>query len=364
MVPYILMLGIPGIAAFALVITQNKYLLKRTIVIDLFFSIFLMILMFRSIATGADLTNYSNMFVKYYTLSWSEIISGIFTGSFEAGYVILSKLLSYFTKDFQWMIVITSLISILPIWVLYRKNGYHPFLMAILFVNIAPFSMYFSGLRQSMAMAMSIPCYYNCKEKQLKNFLFCVCCAYFVHRSAIILLLMYPVYHAKIKDGLHLLYLIPALAILYIFNMPIFRFLMLFMEEKYYERYFSSIGYTGAYAILLVLLAFLIYSFTIVDKKKLDGEIIGLRNILVLCVAIQIFAGVHTIAMRMNYYYLVFVPILMTQIPNLCDNKNRQIALLSILCIGIFFFGYFYYNLYTGTDLLNIYPYQGCWQLR
>jgi len=209
-----------------------------------------------------------------------------------------------------------------------------------------------------MAMAFAGPCYQYCKEKNIKKFLLMVFLAWLFHKSAFIMLLMYPVYQLRLKKQLHMLYLLPGLALVYIFNMPIFRFLILFVGDEYYEQYSEGVRETGAYTVLILLIIMLLYAFLLSDSKKLDDDTVGLRNLLILSVFLQTFASVHSVAMRMNYYYLLFVPILIPRIIVSGKTKFQTVIKLSIICMVVFFTVYYFYKAYTGTDILQVYPYK------
>lgn len=358
MAAYFIMMGIPTVVAILLAVFKRYKLGNRDrIVIDSFFAIWLILLMFRSDKVGTDLALYKYHFRNYSAMTWDRLFEGIKVGEFEASFTLISKIVSFFTKDFQWIIIVCAVISVVPIWWFYHKEAKHGYLMIVLFVNIAPFVMYFSGLRQAIAMAFVVPCYYFCKEKQLLKFFITVIVAYLAHNSAFVLLIMYPMYHWKVKRDVHLLYLIPIIGCIYAFRLPIFNFLLQFVGDKYFERYASGVKTTGAYSVVLLLSVFLVFSYLIVDAKKLDDDVVGLRNLLILSVVLQVFSGVHSLAMRMNYYYLLFVPLLIPRIIDKSKSKYYTLAQLSIVCIVGFFLFYYFYEAYTGSDVLNVYPY-------
>lgn len=361
MVPYFIMVGVPAVLAFYNSQIRKKTFSKHNIVIDSFFFIWLLLLLFRSIEVGCDLPVYQYHFQNYAQMSWLQILDKVWREGSELSYIAISKILSYFTGNFQWIMISCACISVIPIWKLYRNEKYFGFLIVVLFINIAPFSMYFSGLRQAMAMAFVAPCYRYCKEKNIKKYLLMILLAYLFHRSALVLLLMYPTYHMRLKTQLHMFYLLPAVGLVYVFNMPIFHFIMLFMGD-YAEEYADGIKTTGAYAVLLLLAVLLVYSFLIPDPNKLDDDTVGLRNLLILCVFLQTFSGVHSIAMRMNYYYLLFIPILIPRIIVCGNPKYRTLIKVSIVCMILFFTVYYFYKAYTGSDILEVYPYKSFFQ--
>lgn len=361
MVPYFIMVGVPAVLAFYNSQIRKKTFSKHNIVIDSFFFIWLLLLICRSNDVGTDLDTYRYHFRNYAQMSWMQLFEMVWTGEKEFGYIAITKILSYFTDNFQWVMICCACISVIPVWKLYRCENKLGFLIAVMFINIAPFSMYFSGLRQAMAMAFAVPCYRYCKEQNVKKYLLVILLAYLFHKSALILLLMYPVYHLRLKKQLNILYLLPVIGLVYVFNMPIFRFLMLFIGD-YAEEYADGIKTTGAYAVLLLLVVLLAYSFLIPDRNRLDDDTVGLRNLLILSVFLQTFSGVHSIAARMNYYYLLFIPLLIPRIISRGNNKYRTLIKISIICMVLFFTVYYFYKAYTGDDILNVYPYKSFFQ--
>lgn len=357
MLPYFFMVGIPAVYALVCSLENWNYSNRNKRILDLFFVIWLMLLFCRSENLGVDLPVYGMHFTNYSKMPWNEIVLRFVLGDFEIGYILLCKVTSLFTHNFRWIIILSAFISVVPIWRMYRDEPKHGFLTMVLFINIAPFVMYFSGLRQAMAMAMAVPCYYYCRDRKAIKYLLMVMIAYCLHQSALILILMYPVYHLKIKRKEYLFVILVGTGIVYIFNMPIFTFLLKFMQSDFTENYIDGIQSTGAYSVLLLLVVLLVYSYLIVDSKKINADTLGLRNILVLCVILQCFAGVHTLAMRMNYYFLIFVPILIARIIEKGNMKYRSLIQLSIVCMTCFFSFYYFYNIYTGSDDLGIYPY-------
>lgn len=357
MYPYFIMVGVPAVLALILNHLKLKTSKANRFIVDVFFFIWLILLILRSEEVGSDLLVYKYHFFNFSDLSYIEIFKQIIAGQNEAGYALIAKTVSLFTVDFHVVMAACALISVIPIWKMYRNEGSHGFLVIALFINIAPFVMYFSGLRQAMAMAFVVPCYRYCKEKKFFKYLFMILLAYLFHRSSLILLLMYPVYHLRLKKQLHILYILPLILTVYIFNVPIFRFLLMIMEGGYAEEYIGGIQPTGAYAVLLLLAVLLVYTFLIADQDKLDSDTVGLRNLMILCVFLQTFSGVHTIAMRMNYYFLLFVPLLISKSIEAGKDKFKPLIRLSMICMIVFFVIYYFYYAYTDTDILNVYPY-------
>lgn len=356
MLPYYVLILMPAIFYALLGIARVDSKRQTRITVDIFFFIMLLLLVFRSESVGTDIIGYKNHFYNYSVLSFDQIAEGIFSGEFETGYVVLCRLIGNFTDDFRYVLVACALISLIPVWYFYRREEKHGYFLVVMFANVAPFTMYFSGLRQSMAMAMAIPAYYFCRDRKIIKFLICVFAAFLFHRSALILLLMYPVFHMRIKKPSQLLLLLPPIALVFTFKTQIFSFLLNFSGDVYYSRYASEFHETGAGSVLLLLTVLTMISFALPASELLNDNDIGLRNILVLASVLQIFAGVHSIAMRMNYYFLLFVPIAVARCLKKCD-RNKKFADLALISCICFMSVYFFYHAYTDEDILQVFPY-------
>ena len=352
MLPYYLLVFIPFfVAGFGFLVNKK---IESKIIFYLFFSLLLLVLCVRDITCGVDLTNYNLYFQEEALAPFSNKYD------LEFGFVLLELISAFFAPEFQLFLCFVAVFAIVPLLYLYKKESEIPLLTIALFITIAPFSMYFSGLRQVCAMAVAVPAYYFSKRKKPICFLLTVALAMLFHQSAFILALLYPAYHLRVRRN-SLFVIVPLLVGVVIFNEQIFEFLLGFLSDSYAEKY-SEYESTGAYTILIVLVVFAAYSFFMPREMKLEEDVIGLRNLLLLSVLIQSFAPVHSLAMRFNYYYLIFVPILIPKIANRSSSKNKPLAKLSVVAMCCFFTVYFFYYAYTSEDILNIYPYVPFWE--
>ena len=197
------------------------------------------------------------------------------------------------------------------------------------------------------------------KEKKLVPYIITILIASGFHQSAIIMLILYPLYHAKITKK-WLIVVVPLMITIFIFKNQIFSTIILF-SAKYAERY-NVITSTGAYSILILLILFDIYCFVFTDKDKETKEFIGLRNFLLCATCIQFFASINNVVMRINYYILLFIPILIPMVYNNSSIRYKKIVRMATTVMCIFFITYFFINAYTSSDILNIYPYIPFWE--
>lgn len=353
MIPYFILIGLP--AAISIVGFKTK--IGKHVTVTAFFGILLVLLCLRHETVGTDILGYKELAKSVTNMDFSKIV---FKNS-EPIYFLICKLVSLVTDNYQIVLVVCAVISIVPLWIFYYKEAESAYLAVVLFATVAPFSMFFSGLRQAMAIALAIPLWYLAKNKKIFCFLIVLFIAYLCHQSALVLILIYPLYHVRITP-IRAFFALPIMGTIFIFNNQIFSFLLKFFGGIYAEKYGEESQGTGAYTILILLIIFAVYCFAIPDEAKIDQDTRAMRNILLLATCIQMFAPVHTLAMRVNYYFLIFIPVLISRIPKLSNKRFSQLAKLSVWIMSVFFAGYFIYNAYYSADILKIYPYIYFWK--
>lgn len=354
MLIYYVMLGVPLFIAVLFRLYKQKTLKKDLFnpTILVFFICFFLILILRDYNIGADTLGYKELYENIGRISFGKMFAD---ADREYGFMLFTKLFRFINPSFRIYLAIATLLSLLPIAWYYQTESEYPLLTIVLFVTVAPFTMYFSGLRQIMAMGLGIVAWQMAKNKKLIWFLVIVAVAIMFHASAIILFVMYPLYKARITAK-WLFAVVPAIILIYIFNKPIFSFLTTFLWKEY-----GKIGDTGGYTVLILLVALAVYAFFIPDKDRLDKDTIALRNLLLLSIVLQCFVPIHPLAMRMNYYFLLFIPILIPKIAMRSKFQYKKLTEASVLVMLVGFTAYFFYHASAGSDNLNVYHYIGCW---
>jgi len=329
--------------------------------ISFFFFIFTLLLALRSIDCGIDLKNYEYYFNTYGEMSFRELIDVNGDYDVEIGFRLFVKVLQVVSDDFQWFIAATAILSVLPVWWLYKMNNATSALTIVLFLSVAPFSLYFSGMRQVLAMAFAVPAYQFSKKKKKAGFIMSVFLAALLHRSALIMLLLYPTYNIKItKKWLYAV--VPCMIAVYVLNETIFNWLLHFFTGTRFETY--TMTKTGAYGMILLLAAFsaIVIFVTSDSDRTLSNEIIGQRNILLLSTVLQFFVPLSSVAMRVNYYYMIFIPMIIPELLNSSSKRYWNVARLIYIIMTIFLLTYFIKTMYTSADILQIFPYIPFWQ--
>lgn len=358
MLPYIALIVLP-------VIFQHISLSKGTITLSadkkksetamkVFWFILLVLLVLRSEDTGRDLDNYKRIYETIAKSGWEQAIKR----SAEVGYNFVNKLISFWDGSFRWLMILSAIASVYFTAKAYIKYSEDAVLTIATYLNFSCFLLLFSGLKQSIAMSLGFVAFELVRKKKIVPFLIIVVIATMFHASAFMLLFMYPLYHIRVRKG-HLVFVIPALLIVFGFNQPIFTFLGNILES--FTEYDTTITETGAYATLILFVILAVFSFVIPDEKKLDQDTIGLRSFLLFSVALQMFASLHPLAMRMNYYYIVFTPILVSRIVKCPSTYWLRVAKFARNVMVVYFILYFFITA-PRDNVMDTFPYQFFWQ--
>ena len=356
MIPYYTLIVIPLIPLLfrykGIKLGKNIVISKNELSIGLFFFILIVFVSLRANTIGNDTRNYIYLFKSFADMSWKELFFDK-----EPAYAILNKLISYISTNPNVFFFFAALIYIIPIAILYIDNIEIPVLTIALFISMSTFVMLFSGIRQSIAIALGVISFYFTKNKKLIPFILVVLLAIMFHRSAFMLAFMYPLYHLRITSK-WLLIVVPIMIIVFVLNKPIFSFLAIFLSSSYEVNVRS----TGAYSMIILFALLSVFSYVVVDEEKMDKTTFGLRNFLLLATMLQMFAPLNSLAMRMNYYYIIFIPLLIPKIIKSTSLRWRQVSNFATYVMTVFFFIYFLFFA-TSANSLHTFPYQFFWEV-
>ena len=375
MIPYLILLFVPFVFSFvafttsiqeknrkwSLSVGTDKKILDNSFMLPAFFFIFFLLLALRDESIGRDLDNYHLYFDQCSLLSLKEI----FQEERDILYWLLNWVIGRFTNNYQIFLTIVAAITLFPIARLYCEDRHYSFLKIILFVNMSTFIMLFSGLRQSIAMSIGLIAYEFVRQKKIFKFIFVVLIAWGFHHTAFMLFALYPLYHITFRRK-HLWFIVPSIVLVFIFNSQIFLFVTSILTSLFGEKYDGAVDSTGAFTMLILFALFTIISYILPDDKAIDRETIGLRNFLLFAVLLQCFAPVHYLAMRMNYYFIMFIPILIPKVLKNTKYHFGDVAWLAKIVMNGFFLVYYLFNTYvscqTGLSALDTYPYKFFWE--
>ncbi len=373
MLPYVLLMFVPLLFSFisfsssfteyngkwSVSLGKKREILDHSCLLPVFFMILTVLLSLRHIKIGNDTANYKFYFDRFS----NDRLSDMFASDTDPLYFGLNWLVGRFTHNFQWFLSVVAVLSIIPVAKLFCEDREHGYLKVALFVNMSNFVMMFSGLRQTLAISAGVLAYMFVRKKKLLPFLLMAIVAMGFHHSGFVVFTFYPLYHITLKKK-HLWFIIPGLLSVFIFNRFIFGWAVSILTSVLGDKYDVTLQETGAYTMIILFALLLLLAYILPDEKRMDRETIGLRNFLIVALILQCFAPVHTLAMRMNYYFIIFIPILIPKV--LKYTRSPDLAWMANIVMTGFFAIYFLFTVYTGcqTDggTLNTFPYIPFWK--
>lgn len=354
MIPYIILLTVPILLNPFTKNTSINHVKIDRLPLTLFFAFLTALVVLRHPDVGSDTNNYIYYFTRISHMRWHQLTRHFL----EPGYQLFNKAVSLISDNPRFFLVVAGLLVTAMLFPTYHRLCEDVPLTIAIFCNLSIFPMMLSGIRQMMAIGIGMIAYAFVRRKRPLLFLISVAIAMSFHTSAFMLLLMYPLYHARITKK-WAFFAVPLLLIAFVFNRQIFHVLGSFLQS--HTRYEVTMTATGAYSLLLLFAIFAVFSFVVPDDSLLDEETIGLRNFLLLSLGVQMFAPLNFLAMRMNYYYIVFIPLLLPRIIACAGARYRSVAAWARNIMVVFFLFYYYARSNSGINLHTI-PYHFFWE--
>ena len=352
---YILLLVPVMLQHFTIGTNNIDYQKKNNRALAFFFFFLTVLVALRHESVGNDTGNYIYQFEKISALDWSHIRNM----STEVGFSYFIKIISAFSDDYRVFLIASSVMPVAMIYPTYKRLCTDASLIVVLYCTMSTFVMMFSGIRQMIAIGFGFLAYELVRKKKPVLFLIVVFLALTFHTSAFMLIFMYPLYHTKITKK-WLVFVVPALGALFVFNRQVFSVLAMLIER--FTGYDAAISQTNAYTMIILFAVFLVFSFLIPDESIIDKETIGLRNFMIFSFVLQMFAPLHTLAMRMNYYYIIFIPLFLPNIIRCRSERWSQVAVVARHAMIIVFLAYFFLIMSSSSGNLHVFPYHFFWE--
>lgn len=208
-------------------------------------------------------------------------------------------------------------------------------------------------MRQVLAIAITAFSYKYIREKKPIPFILVTLLATTFHQSAILFLMAYPAYHLRLNKKIRLL-LTGVLPIIFFLRYPLFSALSKLLKDD------AVPDNNNALTLFVIFTA--LYGFSVLYSD--DGESSGLCNLFWLACVCQAFGGVYSTAIRVGYYFMVYLILLLpenlTYMKEKLKDSNYTYLIFSVVIFGAFCaFGL--YSLYSTYWSIS-YPYYFFWQ--
>ena len=270
--------------------------------------------------------------------------------NYERGYILFNKLISLISEEPQVFLAVSSIIPMFLISYTIGNLSLSPGQSFIIYMGIPAFHMMYSGLRQALAIGICFFALNFIADKKIVKFVITVILATLFHKTAIVFLVAYPIYHFKLTKNQRWVS-VGLIPIVYIARYPLFKMLSKLFKEN------ATADNNGAFTLFLVFTLMYIYCIVFGDD---DEKSLGLMNVFYMACICQAFGGVYNTAMRVGYYFMmaliVLLPLTLKNMPSKFNSAFFRIA------INVCFAAFGLYRIYASTWSMA-YPYHFYWEL-
>jgi hypothetical protein len=139
---------------------------------------------FRRYSSGVDVMNYYESY-KYemFTYGFNDIIK-----KFEPGWYLINIFVKNNLGDFRWIIILSSILSIAPIYFFYKRTSKLPILSLLLYFILFYYFYSFSLIRQAIATSFFLISFYFYGERRFYKSAVYIFIAAMFHYSALALI--------------------------------------------------------------------------------------------------------------------------------------------------------------------------------
>jgi len=339
MFPYMFVCGIVAFSTL-LAITRNKsngMLMVLYAVLTLFSGL-------RGTFTQ-DHLSYNNYFTYIDTnFGMTEIFQRSF--SMEKGYVILNKLIGYFTNSTGVFTLVISAVTLLIIFLFFNKASLMPVLTVLLYTSLGAYFMAFNMMRQALAVVVLVYAtkYISGRKKEWVKYALFAVIALSLHMTAAVFILLTPVLLQRVSFK-NLLFVFCVSFVIWVILPGLVNLGMSYIRRYGGYLYGLGVGSMNSVIPILGIFVFFIYSFSAADCNFdcNSDENRLLINASVLHLILLLFGIRVYIVGRYAHYFTPFLYVLVSNV--LAHYRNHRERLIITLVIILFSLVFVYITL-------------------
>lgn len=364
----------------------NESNAKRREYLIITFATIIILAAMRSWTVGIDLRNqYAKAYQTIASMSWSSWKNL----RYEWGYFAYCKMLSYISNDVHFFIAITALLTCGSVGRFIYKNSEDVVMSTFLYVALCQMFMYYTGLRQVLAISILLITMESMKKRRWVLFFLGVYIATLFHSSAVVGYILPVFYFLKFKRK-EIVVTLTAVGVTLFASQTVFSYALTFFD-KYKKGYTSnsmfSRGYINNYSILtgtIYIALFVIIYMTVAWKKelqKIDNRIFRFnlsktklirRHVedftlpegllmygSLLALVFQLFTFTVNILTRFRFYYIPFLYISIPLAVEKTSGRYKKLIKQGIYVILTLYFMYVCY--YLAGSQWGVVPYKFFW---
>ena len=321
---------IMGIIILGLILKPNTSNKKKRIYLIIIFGLLTIVSAFRNVSVGVD----TEQFCRVFDIVKNKDLIECFSFRYEKGFVVLCKILSFFSNNKQILIMCSSIIIVPLMGRFIYNNSKDVVLSSYIYICINIFAMQMNAMRQALAVAIILLGY----DMLLKNnkrirYIIVVIIASLFHSSALIMILLLFIKNKEYKKKYYFYTLIFGILALLMSNKIFSMGTSLFPQYLGYEnsRFYDSsiIGGTISSIIYFIILT---YGILLRKNKEYNME----AYIISILFVIQMMVIRINLFVRLTTYFEMFTCIWIPNATMLSTKIKNRVALKYIIYIAFF----------------------------
>lgn len=277
----------------------------------------------RGESVGGDLESYIPLFQNSAdSSSFTEVFQTALITGYEVGFVLLCKVISLFSHDSRWFIVVTSCISLFGPLFFINKYSNNKGLSLLLYLLLAFYNVSYNNIRQSVAISIVLISVHFLINRKKTLFFLGIALATTMHTSAVFTVFFFLFYRLRYSLSRAIGLIVGGGLTFVLLGSLLYQYILSNFFVKYLENGESEMSGTGFGMLTVYLFVALVclFLFERVRNNFNDEEFLVEKILLysvIFTVLIQAFATYMANITRLTYYFYILVIVLL---PNILVN--------------------------------------------
>ncbi len=289
---------------------------------------------------GRDVPLYFNKYEQHLNTTFETALSWFSDGSKDPGYYFSSWLCGQIFENPQWLLIFIAAFYMSTVVKVIKRYSVEPCMSFVAFMMLGFFSFSLTGLRQTVAMGITLLAFVYCTERKIIKFALLVILASYFHKSALVFFIVYPIYNLKFSKW-HIVAIILSIVAFVFFKEQVRELMFKFVNDSSFDNYVNYEDSEKAYTLTNFYIQGCMLVFTGFYYKKVIAKFksaVWFYNMSIIGVVTQLFASMLAEIFRLSMYFSIANIFLIPMAIHTEEDVNiRQIEYLLVLGVLVLY---------------------------
>lgn len=296
---------------------------------------------FRGAGVGADTQSYIRIFEAAKSAHFLEVYSDY--SRLEYGYKYFVYFLASYFSHPQWQFIFVAFFSCIGIGYFVYQNAREPFLAILFFITLGFFDFTLSGLRQTIAITVTLFLFPLIKDRKLFWFLVGIFIAALFHKSALFFIPAYFIANNPVKKKTVIVYFLSFFVLFLVAD----KLLLAAADALDYNYSVENVGNGYIFFSIVLIITVLAFKFhkSLIQQNKNNRFIINMSFCSFMLWGVRL---ISRTAERITLYYMPYTYVLLEEIiMSRSVSIRRQYYFITVVCCIILYL----YRLYNNSTI-------------